>query len=585
MTPSPAKRTKLGIDDLLALKGPAFVLDLIEKATGAETWERAARAAVSHPYTGRDDSIWKSKVNDGIPLEWRLTTFFARIIAEVTESDGLETTTFYQIEAQVNGETRAFTVPAAQFSAMKWLPEHLGKEAVIMPPAEDREVAAAIQLLSPHDTPRRTRYAHTGWITHGGMDVFLDAQGAIGPEGRIDGVEMALPPQLQDYVIEEPESQEALQEAVRASLVIVDVASPEVMVPLLAAVYQAAVEPPADSPYLYGSTGSFKSCLTALPVSHFGRKFNHLYLPGNFASTATANRELEFQAKDVVLPVDDYSPPEDYREAASMEAKADTVFRGAGNRSARSRANRDGSLRAAHPPRCAVISNGTQRPRASDINARMILIRVRKNAVDREKLTAAQQAAAQGLFAQAMFGFIQWLAPDRARRVKWYQARVLELREEFYDDLAHPRTAPAMAGKLAALELMIEYFCTTGAINDAQAEDHLKKFRAALKTLAQAQNPDRAATEPAARFVRLLRDALASGRCHITARSGGAPSLDLAVACGWKEVTQNGNPFWVPAGPGPAIGWIEGPDSEDLLDLYLNPSETLAGCGKTAISD
>jgi hypothetical protein len=108
-----------------------------------------------------------------------------------------------------------------------------------------------------------------------------------------------------------------------------------------------------------------------------------------------------------------------------------------------------------------------------------------------------------------------------------------------------------------------------------------------LKKLAHAQNPDHAAMQPAARFVRLLRDALASGRCHITARSGGEPTHKLAVACGWKQQTSQKNvstrpdedviQFWISSGP--TIGWIEGAKSQDL---FLNPSESLAVVQKLA---
>src|SRR5262249_2744928 len=153
------------------------------------------------------------------------------------------------------------------------------------------------------------------------------------------------------------------------------------------------------------------------------------------------------------LAIDDYSPPDDPRQAADMAAKADALFRGAANRAARSRANRDGSLRAPHPPRALVVANGTQLPRLPDIQARCTIVRVERHAINREALTRAQQDGAQGLFAQAMFGYIQWLARDYAARVARYNQRALQLREMFTEPDAHPRIALALAGKLAALEL------------------------------------------------------------------------------------------------------------------------------------
>src|SRR5262249_23453898 len=155
-------------------------------------------------------------------------------------------------------------------------------------------------------------------------------------------------------------------------------------------------------------------------------------------------------------------------------------------------------------PRALVVANGTQLPRKDDLRSRMTIIRATKNAVDRKKLTLSQRDAAQGLFAQAMFTYVQWMARDRTRWLELYAKRVLYWRQTLQDDEAPPRTAPGMAGKMAALELMIEYACDSEAINDAQAEDYLAKFETALKNLARAQNPDHAAMQPAARFVRLL---------------------------------------------------------------------------------
>src|SRR5262249_8450826 len=138
MTPSPAKQlAKIGLDDLLALRGETYILDLIEDATDAEAWERASRAAVPHPYVLRHGCIWKAVVNrDGVPFDTRLTTFAAVITGEVIETNGLEETRWYEIEAQVRGQTRNFTIPASQLRGLAWLPEYLGKDAVVMPPTE-----------------------------------------------------------------------------------------------------------------------------------------------------------------------------------------------------------------------------------------------------------------------------------------------------------------------------------------------------------------------------------------------------------------------------------------------------------------
>ena len=589
----PAASDKLGLDDYAYLKGAGAALRLIEEAVDSKAYEAAARARMPHPYSASNGAIWRSAITkSGLPSDARLTTFTACIRAQIIESDGLEETRFYEIEGIVNGEIRIFTITASEFRGLGWIAIHLGGGAVILPPTEDREVAAAIQLLSPQDAPVRRRHTHTGWICHEGRDVFLHAGGAVGADGRISGVDVALPPQFTQYVLEDPGNAEAQVEAIRASFAITAVGPLEQTVLLLAAPYQAVVEQPADSTFICGGSGLFKSCEMALTLQHFGRAMDHLHLTESFGSTLTALREVAFRGKDVLIGVDDYSRPPDHYQASDLDAKAEALFRGIGNRAARSRAARDGSLRAARPPRATVISSGTQLPPADDVQARLTVMYARKGAVDCRALSRSQRDGAQGLFAQSMFGFIRWMARNRQSHLDWSRQRALELRKHFEDDEAHPRAAPAMAAKMAVLELVIEYACNCGAFNDDQADEWRVKFLAALKKAAESQTPDRSFVEPAERFVNLLRDALAAGRCHITTKAGGMPtvpaandaasrlaaatdtlqndSFDLARACGWKNMS-NGSSSLVPAGP--AIGWVDGPDSEDL---YLNPSESLA---------
>jgi hypothetical protein len=576
---------KLGLDDYAFLQGIDAALRLIEQAVDGEEYERKIRGALQHPYTIRDGAIWKCGTNkDGIPVDVHLTTFTARITGEVIESAGAEQTRYYEIEGIANGRTAIFTIPSSEYRSLSWVALHLGAGAVILPPTEDREVAAAIQLLSPEDRPVRLRHIHTGWIKHEGVDVYLDGAGAIGANGRVDGIDVALPPQFEHYGLEEPANPGDLVVAVRASLAITEVAPLQFSVPTLATPFQAPIEQPPDSLFGEGLTGSFKSCLTALALQHFGRQLDYQHLTESFASTLNALREVAYKAKDMLIVVDDYSRPPDHYRAAELDEKANALFRGIANRAGRSRASRDGSLRAGHPPRATVIASGTQLPPADDVQARLTVLHIHRDLIDQKALTRSQRDGAEGRFAQAMFGFVQWLARDRQVRLDHYHRRLTELTTKFQDQSAHPRTAPAMAAKMATMELFIEFACEAGALNDQQATDWEGRFMAALLKVSDAQVPDASLTEPAERFVYLLRDALAAGRCHIVSCSGAMPLLELAPICGWKQVqlSNDGTGTGVPGGP--LVGWLEDEREQawDKMQLFINPSESLAAVQRLA---
>lgn len=292
-------------------------------------------------------------------------------------------------------------------------------------------------------------------------------------------------------------------------------------------------------------------------------------------STLNALREVAHTGKDVLIAFDDYSRPPDHHRAADLDEKAALLFRGNANRAGRSRAARDGSLRAGHKPRATTIASGTQVPPAEDVQARLTILYLNRNLIDLTALTRSQRDGREGRFAKAMFGFVQWLARDRQSRLDYYHRRLNELAEKFLDESAHPRTAPAIAAKMAVLELFVEYAAEARALNEAQAEEWQAKFKAALLDTANAQVPDRSVTEMAERFVCLLRDALVAGRCHITSASGAMPLIELAPICGWKDVKNNdGKGTGVPGGP--SVGWLEGEQDWDRLHLYLNPSESFA---------
>jgi hypothetical protein len=82
-------------------------------------------------------------------------------------------------------------------------------------------------------------FDHTGWHLHGDQNVYLDAGGAIGSSGPVADLVARLDGDLDRFALPDPPDGDALREAVRASLSLLDVASEEVSMALLAMVYRA----------------------------------------------------------------------------------------------------------------------------------------------------------------------------------------------------------------------------------------------------------------------------------------------------------------------------------------------------------
>jgi hypothetical protein len=286
-----------------------------------------------------------------------LTNFTARIVSDLERDDGAEKTRAFEITALLAGRSTTSAIPAAHFFGMRWATEHLGAEAVVYAGQGTADhTRAAIQLLSGRP-PRRTIFTHTGWRKIGAGWVYLDGAGAIGPDGRISEIAVELPPELTPFRLELPQSSAERNEAIRASLRLLDLAPDSISVPTYGTIWRAVLGEADFSKFLYGRTGTFKTELSALHQQHFD--FHARRLPTAFTSTANTNEMLAFIAKDAVLVVDEFHPPASGREREHMNRDAARLLRSQGNATGRRRIRPDGTLRPSKPPaRLAACDRG-----------------------------------------------------------------------------------------------------------------------------------------------------------------------------------------------------------------------------------
>jgi hypothetical protein len=164
--------------------------------------------------------------------------------------------------------------------------------------------------------------------------------------------------------------------------------------------------------HLAGPTGAYKTEITALTQAHYGAAFNGRNLPGNWESTDNSLEKQAFLLKDAVLVVDDFAPTGTTGDVARMHQRADRLLRAQGNRSGRGRMWADGTLRPQYHPRGLVVSSGEDTPRGQSLRARVLISEISPGDVDLNVLTEMQRAAAEGLLASAMSGYVRYLAPQ-----------------------------------------------------------------------------------------------------------------------------------------------------------------------------
>lgn len=529
----------------------------------AEAISNQSREPVACPYKANGIGlVWLKPVatKDGAaqPLTVPLTNFIAEITGEVCRDDGAEQTRVYEITAQLAGETASHKgiVVAEEFGLLKWPATILGARAVIYP-SKKEHTGVAIQLLSRRIESRRV-VAHTGWRNDGDGWRYYHAAGAIGAEGLI-AAEVELPSALAAYSLPAPVSGEALTDAVAAVIGLADVGPDDVTLPALGAVWASVLMGADFSIYLAGRTGSGKSVLTALFLSLFGSGFDFNALPASWSSTGNSLESLAHAAKDCVLAVDDFCPQGSAADQARLQSAADRIFRAQGNHSGRLRCRTDGTVRAVKPPRGLILSTGEDIPHGQSLRARTLIREVVREALDWPAITKAQTIARQGVYAQAMAAFLQWLAiGDRIKTLRATAPGDLSRwREEWTTRglSGHKRNASTLAQLARAWHCWLGFACEAGAITPEESKELWRRVWAALDAAGKGQDQYQASENPATRFIELIQAALSSGRAHLAATDGGKPDSADAQAYGWRDGEAQGD----------RIGWLDGDD------LYLQP--------------
>ena len=493
----------------------------------------------------------------------QIANFNARIVAEVCRDDGVERTNTFEIEASVNGEVRRAVVPAAQFAGMSWISDKLGARAVIGAGAGTRDQAReAIQLLSSAAVTARIEFAHSGWRKIDDCWAYLHAGGAIGRDGDLTGIETSLPDALAPFVLPQAPTGDQLKSAVRASLAVLDLAPARLTVVILGAVWRSVLGDSDFNLFIHGATGLFKSELAALAQQHFGAGFDAHHLPASWTSTANFNEVLAFAAKDGLLVVDDFKPGGSAADRQRMHRDAERLLRAAANRSGRGRLRSDASPRPSKSPRALLLSTGEERPLGESLGARIMFIEVEANDIDAHKLTACQRDAASGLYAQAMAGYLRWLAGKLDDVRKGYAITYAQHREHAARQSFHRRTPGMVADLFIGWEQFLTFTLEVGALTADEIDAYRARVWDALGEVAQRQVQHQERSQPHNRFLELLRSAIGSGAAHVATRAGDAPRN--ARGWGWRAREFNGNTDLLPQGA--RVGWID----EDASDLYLD---------------
>lgn len=406
--------SKMGLDDYLNQKSIEDLLNLPRiELTGEELEEHELYRWV--PNVGLERmTIEKSGPNKGGIKYFKISNFKGIISKVVDLNDGknIESELIIDLEGIKNFKTYkgSVTVPARKFlSNINTVIDSFPDWAMIEPGQTMKDyVRHSIQYVS-NGVNREMVYVHTGWVKSKDGWFYVTANGAIGrPNIKVD-LRLATPNLYAIPAIPENET-----EAIKKSLEFIGVGNQEITIPLLLYIYLSTlttvVSPmPNFILYLYGKTGTFKTTLAHLALSHFGDHLDFIQGLGNcsFEDTANSVERRGFHLKDAPLLLDDYCPTRNQAMSQKMYQILHRMVRNYSNRVARKRLNADSTEKGSFEPRGLLIITGEDSAEVESTVARLLELDIKEGDIDPKQLSYLQENAQH--LPHAMSSFINWL--------------------------------------------------------------------------------------------------------------------------------------------------------------------------------
>ena len=465
------------------------------------------------------NQIYLSKFVRSEQVEIKLTNFNAEIIYETTITNGIDNSKTFTVEGVLHNGTplSKLDVEANAFDKLEWLPTNWGAKAqVTVGQMYKAHVAAAIKERS--NPTERIVYRHTGWIEKNGKFHYLTNRGGINAAGLNEEVETELQGSLADYDLPAPNENgaEKLLDILWHFLKVMDDGAALLLVGAAFRATLSHFEKCTVSVFLQGTTGTYKTATSGCVQAFFGKEFNGSHLPENWSSTGNAMEKKAFLCKDALFTIDDFVARGTPSEVSRLHRDAERVLRAQGNQSGRDRLTSTTEVRGAYIPQGLILATGEDIPNGHSLQARCVILSIKKGATNTDTLTALQELAEQESLAQLMSNFLSWAA-DQADNNK-IKGLITAAHDDCIKELptsGHARMRDNLASLLSGIWLLLQFGKDRGDISDEEITRIKTATLTAATGVAELQMSVDQEASDADRFIEFLRSSLAMGDAHL----------------------------------------------------------------------
>lgn len=372
-----------------------------------------------------------------------------------------------------NGEEVKICLSVQDITKLQWIPCKLGMHAIVANGKKTefltiiKKLFTKVRIIESYDS--------TGWQKGiNGELVYLDAEGAVQePNYEVEIDEHLMNYRFSRKIID-------VKEACKYSLNLLNVVKRPVSYVLLSLIYlcpllsfmNEKLKLPEFVVWIYGFTGTRKTTIAKLFASHFGN-FNNK-VTASFNDTYSSIELKAFKLKDSLMLLDDYCPQQSWKETQNINSIAEKVVRAYGDRTSRGRLTMTMESQTQFIPRgMALITGETIVPGNSTV-ARLIPIELKKDDVDLDKLTIAQDNAEA--LSVAMREYILWLTKNCNEEKKDFIDTLKYNYNYYYNYIktnsieTHGRTYEAFSILLLSLDIMYQFHIDMGSISQEEAD-------------------------------------------------------------------------------------------------------------------
>lgn len=468
-------------------------------------------------YFTNDTGLWRKKA--GKPVE-KLGNFDAWIKKEVLIDDGKNLEQFFEIEGkQGNIPLKSIQIKTATFQNMSWVIENWGNQAVIEAGQAKRDLIRHYIQTQSGNVPRQIIYCHTGWREISGKWVYLSSNGAIGGDANIC-VDLHRKHLSENYVL--PLLPENESEAIKTSLLLLDVGDRRLTIPLYTLVFLSAVTtllkpmPMFSGGFLYGESGAKKTSLACLFASHFGDITPERLI--NFESTANSIIAKMSILKDCLMILDDLRPTHNRQDAEKNEAIAQRTIRLAGNRSTRERLNPDSTLKQSIEPKGMILITGEDIVKLSSTLARTMVLEIKHGDINLEKLTNLQLKTS--LLPHAMTSFLLWIKNNMREVQDSFYPQFIKLRDKAATNNVHGKLIEQICYLQYAMTLITAWLCNTGTYSNSQASELQQETWQILNNQVKRQSQIMEHGDPLNTFFEMFETWITQGKVRLEDKNG-----------------------------------------------------------------